>query len=456
MKKIVFSVFVLGLLLSPIFVASSSSTGATKTVYFRSDGSIDPPTAPIQRVENFYTFTEDIHDEIVVERDNIVVDGAGYTLQGTGSGTGIDLSERTNVTIRNMEIRDFMYGIHLYSSTGNNLSENNVTNNYYGIRLRYSPRNIVSGNNVKKTSYGIWLTGSSDNTITENIITINSFDGIWLSASSDQNIVSGNTIKNNGHGIRIDDYSNNIFRNNDVSSNEYNFGVYGSLLPEFIQDIDDSNTVNANPVYYWINRQDMAVPLDAGWIALVNCTRITARNLTLTNNGQGILLAYTTASTITKNVFTDNIHGIYICGSSNNTINQNIITANTASGIYLYSSSDNAFLHNSFTNNQNQVYTVGILINIWDNGVQGNYWNDYEDKYPNAKELNGSSIWNTPYVIDGNNQDNYPIVFEFSTWKSALLMLAVFTVALVICKQRLFRKSTDQRARLIQGGMLVA
>jgi len=441
-KKIFFSVFILGLLSTAVFIGFVSPVRATGTIYVRSDGSVDPATAPIQSLGKIYTFTENVYDEIVVERDNIVVDGAGYSLQGTGSGTGLELSERINVTISNMEIRDFFYGVYLYSSLKNSLSGNNMINNNYGIRLRCSPDNSISRNNIKNSFYGIWLTGSSNNTINKNNITANNNDGIWLSSSSDHNKVSGNNIKNNGYGIRIDDYSNNIFRNNDVSNNKYNFGVYSSLLPEFIQDIDNSNTVNGKPIYYWVNRQDMAVPLDAGWIALINCTRITVKNLSLTNNGQGMLLAYTTNSAITKNNITNNIHGIYLSGSSNNTINENNIKANAGNGIYLYYSSNNTFSHNNFTNNINQVYNVGDSINVWDDGVEGNYWSDYEDRYPNAIELNGSGIWDTPYVIDGKNQDNYPVVPEFPTWTSTLLILVVITVALAIHKQRLLKKPT--------------
>jgi len=430
-------------LLSIIFSAlvSLSEIGTVKasgTIYVRADGNVEG-TDKIYRNGNVYTFTDNIYDSIVVERDNIVVDGAGYTLQGTRSGTGIDLSERINVTIRNMEIRDFLYGVYLYSSLGNSLSRNNITNNDYGIRIRYSSNNNVSRNNIKNNFYGIWLTGSSNNTIKENSIAANNNDGIWLSGSSDHNNVSGNNIKNNFFGIRLDDYSNNMFRNNDASNNEYNFGVYGSLLPEFIQDIGNSNTVNGKPVYYWVNKRDMAVPLDAGWVALINCTRITVKNLGLTNNGQGVLLAYTTNSTITKNNITNNIHGIYLSGSSNNTINENNITENEVNGIYLYYSPNNTFSHNNFINNTNHVYDVGVSINLWDDGVEGNYWSDCEDRYPNATELDGSGIWDTPYVLDGNNQDNYPLVPEFPAWTSTLLILVMLTVALSIYKRRLLK-----------------
>jgi len=81
---------------------------ASGTIYITADGSVDPDTAPISSVDNItYIFTDNIYDEIVVERDYIVVDGAGYTLQGTGSEIGIYLLLRSNVTIKNMEIKNF-------------------------------------------------------------------------------------------------------------------------------------------------------------------------------------------------------------------------------------------------------------------------------------------------------------------------------------------------------------
>jgi len=49
--------------------------------------------------------------------------------------------------------------------------------------------------------------------------------------------------------------------------------------------------------------------------------------------------------------------------------------------------------------------------NFWDDGVsEGNYWSDYEDRYLNAEEIDESGIWNKPYVINENNQDNYPLI----------------------------------------------
>ena len=48
-------------------------------------------TNKIERVGNVYTFTDDIFEGIIVEGENLVIDAAGYTLQGSDSECGIRL-----------------------------------------------------------------------------------------------------------------------------------------------------------------------------------------------------------------------------------------------------------------------------------------------------------------------------------------------------------------------------
>jgi parallel beta-helix repeat protein len=423
------------LLAAAPIVWSAEANGA---IYIRADGSVEG-TDKIQRDGNVYTFTDNISGPVVVEKDDVLVDGAGCGLQGTGIGAGMDLTGRTGVTVRNMEISNFFYGIYLNSSLSNSLSNNDVRQNLYGIFLSASSNNTILGCNITENDYsGVWFRCSSNNDITENRITENGQDGIWLSCSSDNNRVSGNIVGANVYGIRIDDYSNNMLRNNELTDNKCNLSVFGSLLPEFIQDIDDSNTVNGKPVYYWVNRQDAAVPLDAGYVALVNCSGITVQNLDLNNNGQGLLLASTAESSITQNSITANIHGIYMCGSANNTVAGNNITRNLANGIYLYHSQNNTFFHNNFINNTTPVYDVGEPSNSWDNGTEGNHWSNY-----NGTDTDGDGIGDTPHVLDGNNQDNHPLVNtipEFPSWIILPLLIAA-TLLVAVYKQRLPKNS---------------
>jgi len=94
-----------------------------------------------------YTFTSNIYEQIVVTADNIIVDGNGYTLQGLGSGTGIDLTGRSNVTLKNVEVTNFKYGIYLSYSNNNTLTGNIASNYWAGIWLDSSGNNVLFHNN---------------------------------------------------------------------------------------------------------------------------------------------------------------------------------------------------------------------------------------------------------------------------------------------------------------------
>jgi parallel beta-helix repeat protein len=96
------SAIVLALLLTntlTLTLSIQTAKGWTGTVIIRADGSIAPPSAPISSSDNVtYTLVDGILGSLNVWRDNIVIDGAGYTLQGTGvyGSGGIDLSGRKN------------------------------------------------------------------------------------------------------------------------------------------------------------------------------------------------------------------------------------------------------------------------------------------------------------------------------------------------------------------------
>ena len=56
-------------------------------------------------------------------------------------------------------------------------------------------------------------------------------------------------------------------------------------------------------------------------------------------------------------------------------------------------------------------------VNIWDNGIEGNYWSNY-----NGTDNDSDGIGKTPYIIDEKNQDNYPLmtpimIFDAGTWE---------------------------------------
>ncbi|MDH5450690.1 MAG: right-handed parallel beta-helix repeat-containing protein [Candidatus Bathyarchaeota archaeon] len=226
---------VLGIMLTLLFIGILSLTfdiqqvEASGTITIKADGSIEG-TTDIMTVDNVtYTFTDNINGEIIVERDDIVVDGAGYTLQGTGSGTGIDLSWRSNVTIKNMEIKAFEYGILLSFAPNNMISGNKITAfDSCGIYMDlYAPHNTISRNTITAPSkverHGIFLGQTSGN----NIISGNYIDGFYgygiRGGASSNNIISGNTIKDTYNGIYFSGGSNNTIYNNNFINHPTDF-----------------------------------------------------------------------------------------------------------------------------------------------------------------------------------------------------------------------------------------
>ena len=127
--------------------------------------------------------------------------------------------------------------------------------------------------------------------------------------------------------------------------------------------------------------------------------------------------------------------------------------------IVFWGASNNTIYHNNFINNPTQAYDGSFnspfSVNTWDNDYPsgGNYWSDYQSKYPSATEIDNSGIGNTPYIIDPNNTDRYPLlnqfdittiaptptptVPEFSSWAIPLLLIVTlaFTSLLVYQKK---------------------
>ena len=148
------------------------------------DGTVEG-TDKIQRDGNVYTFTGDVNGYLnntfgslkgflLVMRDNVVIDGAGHTLQCNGTGVGIFLRSMHNVTIKNFNLKGFVVGISLYvlipvvpleypmqrgSALNNQIINNNITvvdtDNImtgelggWGIFVEFANNTVISGNTI--------------------------------------------------------------------------------------------------------------------------------------------------------------------------------------------------------------------------------------------------------------------------------------------------------------------
>lgn len=144
-----------------------------------------------------------------------------------------------------------------------------------------------------------------------------------------------------------------------------------------------------------------------GEVIYITADNVKISNFTIRNGLTGIYVnSYTSNNTFTRNHIADNTdYGIYLDYSSNNVFVANNITQNGV-GILLWHSSNNTMYHNNFIDNTVQVDSE-VSNNTWDNDYPtgGNYWSDYT-----GIDENVDGIGDTPYVIDANNQDNYPFM----------------------------------------------
>jgi len=199
---------------------------ASGTIYIKADGSVEG-TDKIQRDGDVYTFKDNINEPIVVQRDNVIVDGNGYTLQSTGSGTGFDLSNRKNVTIKKTHISEWYYGILGNASSGNTIESSNFTKNVQrAIFLSNSSDNIIRNNFIINNTRGIFLWQTNTTTVTGNNISNNSKDGVSIVYSSLYNTIAENTVSNNSYaGISLYPIcTGNTIIGNNITSNAW--GIY--------------------------------------------------------------------------------------------------------------------------------------------------------------------------------------------------------------------------------------
>lgn len=261
-SKIVLMLLLTNVLMFNPLISIVKAEWFTGPVYIKNDGRIIPSNAPIITYDKItYTLTNNIYNGLIIERDNITINGENHIIQGQGTkdSVGINIRGRYNVTIINTIIKGFFFGILIDHSSNIIVSKNKILNNENGIRVGwasgnficgndivanedngillfpYSNNNIIHANNIENCGHGIHLEAfSNNNIITANNIKSNKCSGIlFLNVSSENNIISGNNIVNNFFGVSFQSKS---------SSNKFYHNMFINSVKQHV--VFDFDTVN--------------------------------------------------------------------------------------------------------------------------------------------------------------------------------------------------------------------
>jgi parallel beta-helix repeat protein len=170
---------------------------------------------------------------------------------------------------------------------------------------------------------------------------------------------------------------------------------------------------------------------------------VTIKNMTITNFKDGVVYSDYQGwnddcrdNVLSENNITNNEYGVYCYIPRNITISRNTISNNNKTGVssflteglLIYGNTlsgngagvrftdcdNNNVCGNNFINNTSQTtldpesksgLNFGWSTVNWHDGNLGNFWSDYT-----GLDANHDGIGDTPYVIDANNTDNYPVM----------------------------------------------
>jgi len=182
----------------------SALSQPSAAIHIASNGSVNPATAPIEHIGDAFRITANLNNTLIVEKNNIIIDGQGFTLQGPGTEVNDAVAVNltcTNVTVANFQISNWHIGI-LGVFDNNTIIANNFTNNhldvavyandyiitgnYIGAERIVGNKNVISKNQITLGTYttGFWITNSSGTVIEANNITLSKLTTFFISTDN--------------------------------------------------------------------------------------------------------------------------------------------------------------------------------------------------------------------------------------------------------------------------------
>jgi parallel beta-helix repeat protein len=362
-RRAILIILTLALLIAGVLFGSLSSASFfpdpgpdLPRIYILNDGSVEPETVPIERTGNIYKLTNNVvHYTIEIKRDNIVLNGAGYSILGNANrikgyddgNNGVIVNGRNNVNITRINFEQGDTGIRISSSTNISVIDNTFSNGLLtGIILQDSTQVLIENNEFTDLQTDIEVPSVSLN------------------------------------GSKI------TFRNNTLAGSAYGVKIYGA-----------SNVISDNKIETTFH----SIELNAVYSTLITGNKITGT----------VLLAGSSNNQISGN----NMTSIRLMIGSNNTLFDNYITAIELSEFAVnntfYGNTFAAGLEVRFNDAETTLWYNGTIGNYWEdyNGTDSNGDGIGDSSYVITGVEWDNDVGGDVSVVVG--QDNYPLMVPF-------------------------------------------
>lgn len=393
--------------------------------------------------------------ESVFLGNNITMNGVGISLFNSGNVTvGYNLLSKGDThMVEEMESFQFI-GNTVTNNTNNGLTIMNATNTVItgnqilsnekdGLLLtmkQVEPRlgvvmadNVISENGKNGLIANFNFKVEIEGVAMDNIITDNGEFGVYLQNSAHA-LFENNTISGNGFsGVFLDHSTNTTLADNTITNNGYSADAISYPYRSGLYlNMSDNCIVVSNNVSY--NRDHgIAIENSYGLNVSGNLISLNMGGIKRMMPGPYEFLLFPPSNYV-SNIIMNNTIGIDFENVVGAIIARNIIK-NNSFGIRLINSSNNMIYHNNFVDNIQQTEVTRLAKNAWDNGVEGNYWSDYigvdELRGSNKDQPGSDGLGDTPYVIDANNTDRYPLMGPFNTFNAVVWNNAIHNVDII-------------------------
>jgi len=150
---------------------------------------------------------------IQINSNGITIDGNNYSMIGYGGVTkevGIKILSKSGVTIKNLQLKNFMDGVLIENSFNTTLTNLNISQNVrHGISIMDSDNNLLVGNIIKQVKDGIRIGNSNNTVITKNTLANNRVEGIDIHRSFDVMVYHNNLLEHDAIPV-LDSHPENL------------------------------------------------------------------------------------------------------------------------------------------------------------------------------------------------------------------------------------------------------